>query len=172
MNDDVILVDEQDQPTGTMGKMQAHIEGHLHRAFSVFVFNTKGELLLQQRAFSKYHSGGKWTNTCCSHPQPGEATLDAAHRRLKQEMGMSCSLQCVFSFLYHAPLENLTEYEYDHVFFGYSDEMPILNPEEASAYRYVSLEQLGSELKQDPDHYSAWLNICFDKILEHYHRYR
>ncbi|RZM25433.1 MAG: isopentenyl-diphosphate delta-isomerase, partial [Pedobacter sp.] len=114
MVEEVILVDHDDKEISTMAKLDAHIEGKLHRAFSVFIFNSEGDLLLQQRALSKYHSGGKWTNTCCSHPRPGELTSDAALRRLKEEMGMACVLKPVFTFCYKAEVENgLIEYEYD-----------------------------------------------------------
>src|SRR3954468_18060458 len=131
MTDDVILVDEYDNEIGTMPKMEAHLKGKLHRAFSVFIFNAEGDLLLQQRALDKYHSGGKWTNTCCSHPRPGEDTLTAANRRLREEMGMNAELSHAFSFTYQADLlDGLTENEFDHVYFGISDDAPVMNPEE------------------------------------------
>ena len=118
-NDKVILVNEHDDMVGIMDKMEAHQQGLLHRAFSIFIFNTKGEMLLQQRAFSKYHSGGLWTNACCSHPLPGEKTEDAAQRRLKEEIGFETSLEKIFDFVYKAAFENgLTEHEFDHVFAG------------------------------------------------------
>jgi isopentenyl-diphosphate delta-isomerase len=167
MEEQVVLVDQQDQQMGTMEKMEAHRKGLLHRAFSVFIFNSKGELLLQQRARDKYHSAGKWTNTCCSHPRPGEKTADAALRRLNEEMGLQCKLEHRFSFLYQADLENqLSEHEYDHVFFGYTDALPILNPEEAIAFRYISIRALSLELEQQPGEFTAWLKICFPKIME------
>lgn len=166
MEDEVILVDEHDVQTGTMEKLEAHLSGTLHRAFSIFIFNSKNELLLQQRALHKYHSGGKWTNSCCSHPRPGEETLDAAHRRLKEEMGMACDLTYAFSFTYYAAFSNeLIEHEYDHVFFGYSDDLPVPNAEEVACYKYVNLVDLKEELGRNPDLYSAWLRECFDKII-------
>lgn len=168
MTDDVILVDEQDNEIGSMQKMEAHLLGKLHRAFSVFIFNTKGELLLQQRAFDKYHSGGKWTNTCCSHPRVGEETLPAANRRLLEEMGMRCALKHGFSFTYKAVVnEGLSENEYDHVFFGTSDELPVLNPDEAADYRYVNLKALEKDIEEHPELYTAWLKICFGRVKQY-----
>ncbi len=170
MTEEVILVDQKDRPIGTMPKLKAHIEGKLHRAFSIFVFNHAGELLLQQRAFDKYHSAGKWTNTCCSHPRPGEQTIFAAKRRLKEEMGMECELAPVFSFSYTAAFENgLIENEYDHVYWGVSDTVPQPNPKEVAAFRYVKMEELQSILAgDDGKEYSEWLKICFKDVLAHY----
>lgn len=168
----VILVDKNDSVIGTMPKMEAHLAGKLHRAFSVFVFNTSGELLLQRRAEDKYHSGGKWTNTCCSHPRLGEETLDAANRRLNEEMGMECKLQYGFSFTYHAELaDGISENEYDHVFFGISNQLPDPNPEEVSEFRYVNMADLEKDIKVRPEIYTEWLKICFDRIIEYYNRY-
>lgn len=168
IEEEVILVDEKDQQIGTMPKLRAHIEGKLHRAFSVFIFNHSGELLLQQRALDKYHSGGKWTNSCCSHPRPGESTLTAAKRRLKEEIGIECELNPAFSFSYKAEFENgLIENEYDHVYFGLSNDLPKLNPEEVASYEYISMEQLQSNMNQDAENYTAWLKICFDEVLTH-----
>lgn len=167
MEEHVILVDQEDHQKGTMDKMEAHLFGVLHRAFSVFIFNSKGELLLQQRALNKYHSAGLWTNTCCSHPRPGEHTLDAAHRRLMEEMGMTCNLDYGFHFTYKASFSNdLTEHEYDHVFFGQSDVLPQPNPTEVAAFRYISIDALKEDLEKEPEQYSAWLNICFNKMVE------
>ncbi|WP_237028636.1 isopentenyl-diphosphate Delta-isomerase [Pedobacter steynii] len=169
MEEEVILVNSNDQPIGTMPKLQAHIEGKLHRAFSVFIFNRSGELLLQQRALDKYHSAGKWTNTCCSHPRPGEETILAAKRRLKEEMGMECELRPVFSFSYLAKFENgLTENEYDHVFFGFSEAVPQPDPKEVAAFRYISLEELESSLIEEEEKYTVWLKICFKELKTHY----
>jgi len=166
MEEQVILVDRQDQPLGIIEKMEAHTLGLLHRAFSIFIFNSKGELLLQQRAFDKYHSGGKWTNTCCSHPKPFEETEDAAHRRLMEEMGMSCTLEYGFNFIYKSELENeLTEYEFDHVFFGESDHLPKVDTNEVASFKYVSLENLAVDLIENPSMYTEWLKICFDNII-------
>jgi isopentenyl-diphosphate delta-isomerase len=167
MDEQVILVDPQDHQIGTMEKMEAHLTGALHRAFSVFIFNRKGELLLQQRALNKYHSAGKWTNTCCSHPRPGELTEDAAQRRLMEEMGMKCDLKYGFSFLYEASFSNdLTEHEYDHVFLGLSDELPQINLSEVAAFKYVDPGTLFADLKESPDQYTEWLKICFDRVMD------
>ena len=167
MEEQVILVDREDVAIGVMGKMFAHETGELHRAFSVFVFNQQGELLLQQRALDKYHSAGKWTNTCCSHPRPGELTLDAANRRLLEEMGMVCNLNYEFNFLYESSFSNdLTEHEIDHVYFGISDDLPIINPEEVASYKYVNLEDLNKDIIDNPDNYTAWLKVCFNKVLD------
>lgn len=166
--EEVILVDDQDRPIGTMEKMEAHAKGQLHRAFSIFVFNSDGELLLHQRAFDKYHSGGLWTNTCCSHPRPGESVLEAGHRRLMEEMGMACDLQERFSFVYRSELDQgLIEHELDHVMFGVSDDLPVLNPEEVAAYRYASLEEISEEMADDPDLFTEWFKICFAEVLKH-----
>ena len=161
----VILVDETDAELGVMEKMQAHRTGVLHRAFSAFVFNSKGELLLQQRAFSKYHSGGLWTNTCCSHPRKGESVELAAARRLTEEMGMNCTFSSQFSFVYRAALDHdLIEHELDHVLVGYSDDIPVPNPEEVASWRYVSLETIQQELTHDDRRYTEWFKICFDRV--------
>lgn len=167
--DSVILVDKLDNMLGTMEKIAAHRLGKLHRAFSVFIFNSKGQLLLQQRALGKYHSGGKWTNTCCSHPMPGEKTIDAAHRRLWQEMGLKCRLNHAFNFVYRADMLNgICEHEYDHVFVGICDDIPMPDPEEVAAYEYVHMNFLVKELKEIPEMYTEWLKVCFDQILECY----
>ena len=168
MTEKVILVDINDIAIGSMEKLEAHLQGKLHRAFSVFIFNSKGELLLQQRAFSKYHSAGKWTNTCCSHPRPGEQTIDAAGRRLMEEMGMKCDLQYGFSFTYHASLEKgLIENEYDHVFFCISDDMPVPDTGEVSSFKYTGMAELKRLIDTYPQDYSEWLKICFPQVLEH-----
>ena len=169
MTEHVILVDADDVEMGTMPKMEAHLEGKLHRAFSVFIFNSGGELLLQRRALDKYHSGGQWTNTCCSHPREGEDTLLAAQRRLMEEMGMIADLSHEFSFLYKAELSNgLTEHEYDHVFFGITDQVPDPDPEEVADFRYLQLAVLQEELNVHPEQYTEWLKICFDRVLSSY----
>jgi isopentenyl-diphosphate delta-isomerase len=157
----VVLVDEQDKEIGTMEKLQAHVEGRLHRAVSVFIFNTKGELLLQQRAEGKYHSAGLLTNTCCSHPRPGEGIHDAAVRRLQEEMGITCQLKEVFSFTYKAYLDhNLTEHEFDHVFTGITDAIPKPDKSEAGGWKYMSMEQLEEEIKTNPEQFTEWFKIC------------
>ena len=141
----VILVDKNDKQVGLMPKLEAHKKGVLHRAFSIFIFNSKYELLLQKRASSKYHSGGLWTNTCCSHPREGEDILDAANRRLDEEMGIKTSLRKVYDFIYKAELDNqLTEHEFDHVFYGVFDNDPILNKNEAEDFKWVDMETLNN----------------------------
>lgn len=169
--EEVILVDKNDNPIGTMPKLAAHLEGELHRAFSVFIFNSAGALLLQQRALDKYHSAGKWTNTCCSHPRPGELTADAAKRRLKEEMGMECELRPIFSFSYRAEVENgLVENEYDHVYFGSCDTLPLPNPLEVADFKYISMEALELDLLNNKDSYTEWLKICFDQVMNQYRK--
>ncbi|NTE01223.1 isopentenyl-diphosphate Delta-isomerase [Agrobacterium tumefaciens] len=169
MKEQVILVDVNDFPVGYMEKLEAHEKGMLHRAFSVFIFNSKDELLLQQRAINKYHSGGLWTNTCCSHPRPEENNLKAANRRLMEEMGMKTDLSYAFNFTYRAEFDNgLIEHELDHVFFGKSDLLPILNREEVENFKYLSLSSLKKELQLNPDEYTPWLKICLEKVIEHY----
>lgn len=163
----VVLVDEQDNAIGTMEKQQAHVEGVLHRAFSIFIFNSDKKLLLQKRASSKYHCGGMWTNTCCSHPRETENTIDAAHRRLQEEMGMQCELKPIFSFVYKAEFENgLTEHEFDHVFFGESNQTPTLNLEEVEDFRYVGMEELQIEINEKPAHFTPWFLIALDRVNE------
>lgn len=169
MKENVILVDHNDNEVGIMEKMQAHIQGKLHRAFSIFMFNRKGELLLQQRSADKYHSGGKWTNTCCGHPRPGERTLEAAHRRLKEEMGLSCPLFYGFNFIYCATIQQeIIENEFDHVFFGFSDSLPNPVPKEVEGFKYMSLDLLGKELRDHQSNYTKWLKICFEEVVDHY----
>jgi len=163
----VVLVDEQDNAIGTMEKQQAHVEGVLHRAFSIFIFNSDKKLLLQKRASSKYHCGGMRTNTCCSHPRETENTIDAAHRRLQEEMGMHCELKPIFSFVYKAKFENgLTEHEFDHVFFGESNQTPTLNLEEVEDFRYVGMEELQIEINENPAHFTPWFLIALDRVKE------
>ena len=161
----VILVDKNDRQVGLMEKQEAHIKGLLHRAFSVFIFNTKNELLLQKRANQKYHSGGLWTNTCCSHPRDNESTIDAAYRRLNEEMGMICDLKFKFNFIYKAKLDNnLYEHELDHVFFGFSDTTPEINKEEVSAFDYKTLDFLKKDIIIFPDNYTEWFKICLNEV--------
>ncbi len=163
--EEVILVNTDNEVLGYMEKMEAHEKGLLHRAFSIFIFNTKGEILLQKRAISKYHSGGLWTNTCCSHPRKNESFLDAANRRLSEEMGMSCVLNEVFSFIYKAELDNnLTEHEYDQVLFGTTDQIPVLNKAEAEDYKYIKPDQLKIDIHDNPSQYTEWLKISFEKV--------
>ncbi|AFY70531.1 isopentenyl-diphosphate delta-isomerase [Thalassoporum mexicanum PCC 7367] len=168
MKETVILVDRQDQPIGTAEKMAAHRQGSLHRAFSIFVLNAQDQLLLQRRAAHKYHSGGLWTNTCCSHPRPGETTPAAAQRRLQEEMGFSCDLREIFSFVYQAQLDRgLIEYEFDHVFLGRFDGVPQLNPEEADAYEWIEVAELQAEIRKHPDRYTYWLKDCIDRFADY-----
>ena len=161
----VILVNELDEAIGEMEKMEAHEKGILHRAFSVFIFNDKNELLLQKRASAKYHSGGLWSNTCCSHPRAGEDVVDAGVRRLTEELGFHVPLHASFSFIYEAKLENdLIEHELDHVLIGrYSDE-PVMNPEEVEDWKYMSLNELASDMKDHPDLYTVWFRIIFERV--------
>lgn len=168
---DVILVNENDEVIGTMEKLEAHEKGLLHRAFSIFVFNSNNELLIHQRAFGKYHSEGLWTNTCCSHPSPGETVLDAAHRRLQEEMGFDCEMHSAFHFVYHAKLDNnLIEHELDHVVIGHSDQNPILNPEEAIDFKWIRITELFKDITLNPQQYTFWfktiLQLHFDQLIK------
>ena len=166
MEDDVILVDPNDVAIGTAPKLRAHVEGTLHRAFSVFVFNSSGEVLLQRRADDKYHSGGLWSNTCCSHPRPGEDTAAAAQRRLAEEMGLSIPLDPAFSFTYRATLpDGLCEHEYDHVFIGRTDGDPTPDPREVAGWRWMSVEQVSEEMRADPASFTVWFREPFEKLL-------
>ena len=159
----VILVDKNDNQVGLMPKLEAHEKGLLHRAFSIFIFNSRYELLLQKRASSKYHSGGLWTNTCCSHPREGEDTLDAANRRLDEEMGIKTSLRKVYDFIYKAELDNqLTEHEFDHVFYGVCDRDPKLNRDEAEDFKWVDMETLNNDIIKNEDNYTVWFKIAFE----------
>jgi isopentenyl-diphosphate delta-isomerase len=165
----VILVDEQDRELGVMEKMEAHEKAVLHRAFSVFLFNEQGDMLLQQRAFTKYHSGGLWTNACCSHPRPAEATHSAACRRTQEELGISPDIGHAFSFVYKAAFDNgLTEHEFDHVFVGRWDGDLMLNPEEVAAVRYVPVLEIRREMEERPELYTVWFKIAFDRVCRHF----
>lgn len=164
----VVLVDENDQETGRMEKMEAHRRGVLHRALSVFVFNADNELLLHRRALTKYHSGGLWTNTCCSHPRPDEAVEAAAVRRLGEEMGMHASLTKQFHFVYRAELDhNLIEHELDHVFVGYSSATPQPDPAEVMDWKWISRERLLHELQETPEQFTAWFRIIAERVMPH-----
>ncbi|HNR15703.1 MAG TPA: isopentenyl-diphosphate Delta-isomerase [Chitinophagaceae bacterium] len=161
----VILVDEQDNPTGSCEKLEAHRKGLLHRAFSVFIFNSQGEMLLQQRAVDKYHSGGLWTNACCSHPAEGEETVNAAHRRLQEEMGFDTKIEKIFDFVYRASFENgLTEYEFDHVFAGEYNGSIAFNKAEVMDICYKSVIEIEELLHSHPQHYTAWFHLAFPRI--------
>ncbi len=162
---DVILVDERDEPIGAMEKMEVHQKALLHRAFSIFVFNARGEILLHKRAAKKYHSAGLWTNACCSHPRPGEDTLLAAANRLQEEMGFSTTLKKAFDFTYQASLENgLTEHEFDHVFVGTYDGEILPNQDEVSDYCFKSMEEIKDSLNSHPQNYTSWFKIAFPKM--------
>jgi len=163
----VILVDEMDRPVGMADKMQAHEKGWLHRAFSVFIFNSKGEMLLQQRALNKYHSGGLWTNTCCSHPNPGEETIAAAKRRLREEMGFEVPVEKVFDFIYKTEFDNgLTEHELDHVLAGEYDNPVEFNKKEVMDFCYMDLREIRNSLQTHPGKYTAWFHLAFPRIEE------
>lgn len=164
----VILVNENDEQIGTMPKMEAHEKAILHRAFSVFVFNDNNELMLQQRAKHKYHSPLLWTNTCCSHQRDGETNLDAGKRRLQEEMGFVTPLKETISFIYKAPFDNgLTEHEYDHVMVGTYNNEPVINPEEVEGWKWMPLEAIKVDIELQPEHYTEWFKIIFDKFYEH-----
>ncbi len=163
----VILVDENDIAQGAMEKMEAHEKGVLHRAFSIFIFNKEGEMLLQQRALSKYHSAGLWTNACCSHPRPGETTDNAAVRRLQEELNFETPLNKVFDFVYQSSFANgLTEHEFDHVYVGYHSGDINPDPAEVAAYQYMKMEQLALMVQEKPELFTAWFHIAFPKILD------
>jgi isopentenyl-diphosphate delta-isomerase len=165
VKEEVVLVDANDIAVGSCEKLEAHRKGLLHRAFSVFIFNDKGELLLQKRAASKYHSAGLWTNTCCGHPRPGEDIVGAAKRRLREEMGIAAELNEVFYFTYNEALGNsLVEHEYDHVFFGTVNAVPQPDPLEASDWKFVSCIQLKEDIITKPEQFTIWFRLCFDKV--------
>ena len=169
MNDEkVILVDEKDIKTGEAEKLNAHRKALLHRAFSIFVLNSKNEMMLQQRAFSKYHTPGLWTNTCCGHPKPGEQISEAAHRRLKEEMGFDCNLKKIFDFVYKAELDNgLTEHEFDHVFIGYFNSYPKTNPTEVANWKWEKFSDIEDEIKSKPENFTVWFRIAFDRVKQY-----
>lgn len=161
--EEVILVDENDTQIGTMGKLKAHTEGRLHRAFSVLLINSSGEILLQKRAEGKYHSGGLWTNTCCSHPMPGESNNQAAKRRLQEEMGVDLQPSFCYSFIYRVELDGgIVEHELDHVFIGTYDGIPKLNKDEASEWKYMAIADVKSDLKTNPNSYSHWFRLIMN----------
>lgn len=173
MSNEIILVDKNDNEIGTEEKLKTHQQGKLHRAFSILVFNSKNELLIQQRAKTKYHTPGLWTNTCCGHPSKGENLEQAVHRRLKQEMGFECDLKEIFSFIYKAKFDNgLTEHEYDHVFVGNFDGEPKLNPKEADDYKWMLLEKIKEDIKNNPKKYTPWFIILIKKLLGSHQRCR
>ena len=164
----VILVDSEDKPIGTLPKMEAHEKGVLHRAFSVFILNQKGELMLQQRAHHKYHSPGLWTNTCCSHQREGEQNIEAGMLRLDEEMGFSFTLEEFFSFIYKAPFDNgLNEHELDHVMLGHFEEVPQINTEEVAEWKWMSLIDIEADIAINPDEYTVWFKIIFERFFNH-----
>lgn len=161
----VVLVNENDQEIGLMEKMEAHEKALLHRAISVCIFNSQGEWLLQRRALSKYHSGGLWANTCCTHPLPNETSKDAAQRRLRQEMGMESDVEEVFNFIYKEALDNeLSEHELDHVFIGVTNQKPTINTDEVDSYRYISYDELKKDIELNPDNYTVWFKKLYEKV--------
>lgn len=161
----IISVDEEDKKLGPIEKMEAHKNGTLHRAFSILVFNSRNQLLLQKRAKGKYHSPGLWTNTCCSHPRFGESLIHAVNRRLKEEMGFTCELEEIYSFKYRVKFQNnLIENEYDHVFAGKYDGNVEINKEEVEEYKWVSLDELKIDIKNNPDLYTYWFKVLFDEM--------
>lgn len=163
----VILVDTADRELGTMEKMEAHEKAALHRAFSVFIFNDRGELMLQQRAAHKYHSPLLWTNTCCSHQRKGESNIEAGKRRLREEMGFEVDLDEKFHFVYKAEFDNgLTEHELDHVMVGYYNGEPTINPEEVASWKWINMEVLQQDMQDHPQDYTAWFKIIFDRFVE------
>jgi isopentenyl-diphosphate delta-isomerase len=167
VEEQVILVDQQDNPRGLMPKMEAHEKAELHRAFSVFIFNEKNELMLQQRAKHKYHSPLLWTNTCCSHQRDGESNVQAGKRRLFEEMGFVTEIKEVFSFIYKAPFDNgLTEHELDHVMVGYYNEDPIINRDEVEAFKWMTLDDVKTDIENRPELYTAWFKIIFEKSFD------
>lgn len=171
--EEVILVDRNDRPIGSKSKLLAHRDGDLHRAFSVFLFNDNGELLLQKRAISKYHSGGLWSNTCCSHPRIAEDTLAAAQRRLNEEMGLDLDLDHAFSFTYRVQFESgLWEHEYDHVFFGNFNGQPIADPDEVSDWKWMSMTDLEQDINRNPHVYTFWFKFAYAKVSDTYKEWR
>jgi isopentenyl-diphosphate Delta-isomerase len=165
----VVLVNADDRVIGSMGKLEAHRTGALHRAFSIFIFNREGRLLLQRRAAGKYHSAGLWTNTCCGHPRPNEEPLTAAKRRLQEEMGIVCELNSRFTFTYRADVGGgLTEHEVDRVYFGNYDGVVVPDPTEASDTRWMRMNDLADDLRTSPQHYTTWLNVCWPQLWTSY----
>ena len=167
----VVLVDRNDNPMGLMSKLEAHEKGGLHRAFSVFILNKKGQLMLQRRALDKYHSPGLWTNTCCSHPRESEGNIEAGVRRLKEEMGFTTPLKSMFSFIYKSKFDNgLTEHEFDHVLLGYYDKQPLINTIEVSEWKWMSLDKIILEIKNKPEDFTVWFKIIFERFYNHLYK--
>jgi len=165
----VILVNEQDEVIGQMEKIEAHEKAVLHRAFSVFILNDKNEIMLQQRAHSKYHSPLLWTNTCCSHQRIDETNIEAGKRRLKEEMGFETDLKELFHFVYKAPFDNgLTEHELDHVMIGYFDDEPEINSEEVESWKWMAIGDIRQDMQENPDQYTIWFKIIFNEFSQHF----
>ncbi|MBT1705681.1 isopentenyl-diphosphate Delta-isomerase [Chryseosolibacter indicus] len=161
--DKVVLVDIQDNNIGVMEKLEAHRKGLLHRAFSIVLFNDNGEVLLQKRSKEKYHSGGLWTNTCCSHPMPGENITEATRRRLREEMGIDVQPTFAYKFIYKTNLDqDLIEHEYDHVFIGQFNGSPKINPSEVEDWKYVKLDWLKQDMEKNPDKYTYWFRLIIN----------
>ena len=169
----VILVNEKDQEIGLMPKLEAHQKAVLHRAFSVFIFNSENELMLQQRASNKYHSPNLWTNTCCSHQRSGESNIQAGTRRLYEEMGFTTSLKEITSFIYKAPFDNgLTEHELDHIMVGYYNEDPVINSDEVEDWKWMKIEDVKKDISLNPDLYTAWFKIIFKNFYNHLNNFK
>lgn len=168
IEENVILVNEDDEPIGLMPKMEAHEKALLHRAFSVFIMNDKGETMLQQRASDKYHSPLLWTNTCCSHQREGEGNIEAGKRRLMEEMGFTTELEELFSFVYKAPFDNgLTEHEFDHVMIGFYNDAPQINPKEVADWKWMQPNDIKKDMAQNPKQYTEWFKIIFERFYDH-----
>jgi isopentenyl-diphosphate delta-isomerase len=161
---EIILVDENDNEIGIEEKLKVHKEGKLHRAFSIFIFNSKGELLLQKRAKAKYHSGGLWTNTCCSHPRPNQNIENEAKRRLEEEMGIDCDLEEISSIVYRTGVGNLIEHEFDHIFVGKFEGNPEPNKDEVEDWKWIGIDELKKSLYENPERYTSWFRIILQKI--------
>jgi len=165
----VILVDKDDNQIGIMPKLEAHVQGKLHRAISVFIFDDQGNWMLQKRAGHKYHSPNLWSNTCCSHPFPEEEVSDSANRRLKEEMGLTCDLKKAFTFIYHSEFKNkLIEHELDHVFVGVTNTLPKINKDEANDWKWISFADLENDVKLNPDNYTVWFKLIYQRVNDFY----
>ena len=173
IEENVILVNEKDEPIGLMPKLEAHQKAVLHRAFSVFVLNQNNEIMLQQRAEHKYHSPLLWTNTCCSHQREGETNIQAGQRRLFEEMGFVTELNELFHFIYKAPFDNgLTEHELDHVMIGRFDSEPKINPDEVASWKWMTIDSVKNDMKNNPELYTIWFKIIFDEFYHHLEKHK
>jgi len=170
MQERVVLVDEQDKELGSMEKLKAHYEGILHRAFSVFIFNENGQLLLQKRANGKYHSGRLWSNSCCSHPRPGEALDIVVRRRLMEEMGFACHTREIFSTVYKAKLDNdIIENEFDHIFIGEYNGLPNPEPQEVEEWKWMDITEIKNHIKVQGQNFTVWFPLLFDNVIRYLH---